>query len=126
MIRIHFTAEDLAHTRFLPEPAPLLELKLALIALYRQDAPTRFSQWRRAALTTFPESARPLWELAAGFSGAVSTTAVSGDLDEALDAVRGLSRDQGRQELSQWFGAGGSTAPSWLRDIADGNREAEQ
>jgi hypothetical protein len=52
MIRIHFTAEDLALTRFLPEPAPLMELKLALVALHRRDAATRFSRWRRAALTS--------------------------------------------------------------------------
>jgi DNA-binding transcriptional ArsR family regulator len=126
MIRIHFTAEDLARTRFLPEPAPLMELKLALVALRRRDAVPRFSRWRRSALTRFPESARPLWELAAGFSGAVSTTAVCGDLDEALDVVRGLSRDQGRQEASQWFGAGAGAVPSWLRDVAEGNRDAEQ
>jgi DNA-binding transcriptional ArsR family regulator len=102
-----------------------MELKLALVALRRRDAAPRFSRWRRAALTRFPESARPLWDLVAGFSGAVSATAVCGDLDEALDAVRGLSRDQGRQEASRWFGAGG-VVPSWLRDIADGNRDAEQ
>jgi DNA-binding transcriptional ArsR family regulator len=125
MIRIHFTAEDLARTRFLAEPAPLMELKLALVALHRRDAAPWFSRWRAAALTRFPESARPLRELVAGFSGAVSTTAVCGDLDEALDAVRGLSRDQGRQEASRWFGAGG-VVPSWLRNVADGNREAEQ
>jgi DNA-binding transcriptional ArsR family regulator len=126
MMRIHFTAEDLARTRFLPEPAPLMELKLALVALHRRDTAPRFSRWRRAALTRFPESGRPLWELVAGFSGAVSTTAVCGDLDEALDTVRGLSRDQGRQEASRWFGAGGRVVPSWLRDVADGNRDAEQ
>jgi hypothetical protein len=126
MIRIHFTAEDLARTRFLSEPAPLMELKLALVALHRRDAALRFSRWRRAALNRFPESARPLWDLVAGFSGAVSTTAVCGDLDEALDAVRGLSRDQGRQEASRWFGAGGGVVPWWLRDVADGNRDAEQ
>jgi hypothetical protein len=126
MMRIHFTAEDLARTRFLPEPAPLMELKLALVALHRRDAAPRFSRWRRAALTRFPESARLLWDLIAGFSGAVSTSAVCGDLDEALDTVRGLSRDQGRQEASRWFGAGGGVVPSWLRDVADGNRDAEQ
>jgi hypothetical protein len=44
MIRIHFTAEDLARTRFLPEPAPLMELKLALITLRRPGAAFRFTR----------------------------------------------------------------------------------
>jgi DNA-binding transcriptional ArsR family regulator len=125
-MRIHFTAEDLARIRFLPEPAPLIELKLALIALRRRNAAPRFSRFRRAALTRFPESARPLWDLAASFSGALSATAVCGDLDEALDAVQGLSRDQGRQEASRWFGAGSAAVPSWLVAVAEGNRDAGQ
>jgi len=125
MIRIHFTAEDLARTRFLPEPAPLMELKLALITLRRPDAALRFTRWRRAALTRFPESARPLWELVAGFSGTLSTTAVCGDFDEALDVALGLTRDQARRELCLWYGTGGAV-PSWLRGVADGNRDAGQ
>src|SRR5262245_9929842 len=100
MIRIHFTTEDLGRTRFLPEPAPLMELKFALVALQRRDVAPRFNQWRRAALTRFPESARPLWDLMAAFSGAMSTTAVCGDIDEALDIARGLTRDQARRVIS--------------------------
>jgi DNA-binding transcriptional ArsR family regulator len=124
MIRIHFTAEDLGRTRFLAEPAPLMELKLALVTLHRRDAAPRFSQWRRAALTRFPESARPLWDLVAAFSGAMSTIAVCGDIDEALGIARGLRRDQARRVSSLWFGAGGGAVPSWLRAAADGDRDA--
>jgi hypothetical protein len=86
LIRIHFTAEDLARTRFLPEPAPLHELKLALLTLYRLDGMPRLSRWRRAALTRFPKSARPLWDLIVTFSGSLSPTAVCADIDEAMDA----------------------------------------
>lgn len=126
MIRIHFTAEDLGRTRFLPEPAPLMELKLALVTLHRRDAAPRFDRWRRAALTRFPETARPLWDLTATFSGAMSTTAVCGDIDEALSIARGLTRDQARRVTNVWFGAGGGAVPPWLRDAADGNRDAMQ
>lgn len=35
MLRIHFEAADFARARFLPEPAPLVELKLALMMLAR-------------------------------------------------------------------------------------------
>src|SRR5262245_58698613 len=124
VIRVHFTAEDLGRTRFLPEPAPLMELKLALVALRRRDAAPRFNRWRRAALTRFPESARPLWDLTSGFSGAMSTIAVCGDLDEALSIARSLTRDQAHQVSSTWFGAGGVAAPLWLRHAAEGDRDA--
>jgi len=37
----------------------------------------------------------------------------------------GLTRDQARRELCLWYGTGGAV-PSWLRDVADGNRDAGQ
>lgn len=74
MIRIEFTVEDIARVSFLPEPAPMLELKLALISLRRRDPAPRLCQWRQAALAGFPASAKPLWDLVGGFSGALSTT----------------------------------------------------
>jgi hypothetical protein len=117
MIKIHFTAEDLARTRFLPEPAPLTELKLALVTLHRGNAAPRYARWRRAAPTRLPDSTRPLWELVSTFSGAISATAVCGDIDEALDTVRGLTRDQARHEARLWCGGGGGV-PSWLREAA--------
>jgi hypothetical protein len=121
VLKIHFTTEDLARTTFLSEPAPLLELKLALIALHRRVRAPRLNGWRRAALARFPESARPLWDLAAGFSGAISTTAVSGDMDQALDVARGLSREEAVREARIWFGDG--AVPSWGRDIVAGDRD---
>lgn len=103
-----------------------MELKLALVTLHRRDASPRFNRWRRAALTRFPESARPLWDLMAAFSGAMSTVAACADMDEALSIARGLGRDQARRVISLWFGAGGDAVPSWLRDAADGDRDAMQ
>jgi DNA-binding transcriptional ArsR family regulator len=121
VLKIHFTTEDLARTTFLSEPAPLLELKLALITLHRRVRAPRLNGWRRAALARFPESARPLWDLAAGFSGAISTTAVSGDMDQALEVARGLSREEAVREARIWFGDG--AVPSWGRDIVAGDRD---
>ncbi len=104
----------------------MTELKLALITLHRRDAAPRFNSWRRATLTRIPESARPVWELVAGFSGALSPTAVCGDIDEALHLARGLTRDQARREIRLWYGTDGRAVPSLLRDAADGNRDAMQ
>jgi DNA-binding transcriptional ArsR family regulator len=103
----------------------LTELKLALFTLRRRDVAPRFDRWRRAALTRFPESARPLWELVAAFSGSMSTIAVRGDIDEALDIAQSLTRDQARQVTSVWFGGRSAHAvPSWLRAAAEGDRDA--
>lgn len=104
-----------------------MELKFALVTLHRRDAPPRFNPWRRAALTRFPESARPLWDLVAAFSGAMSSVAACGDIDEALAIARGLTRDQARRVTGLWFGGPSAPAvPSWLRDAADGDRDAMQ
>jgi DNA-binding transcriptional ArsR family regulator len=124
MIRIHFTAQDLARTRFLPQPAVLTELKLALVALRRSDPASPFRQWRRAALTRLPASARPVWELVGDFSGTLSSTAACDDIDEALDLAQGLTRAQARHEIEIWYGTSRRPVPSVMRDAADGDRES--
>jgi hypothetical protein len=59
MLQILFTADDLASTRFLPEPAPLLELKFAAIGLRRGIRAVWGEQWHCSALAAIPMSARP-------------------------------------------------------------------
>ncbi len=88
MMRIEFTVDDVARVHFRPEPAQLLELKLALLTLHRDPAP-RLSRWRRAALAHFPAAARPLCALAAGFSGTLSTTGLGAGFDEGVPLCRG-------------------------------------
>jgi DNA-binding transcriptional ArsR family regulator len=127
MLRIHFTAEDLARTRFLPEPAPMLELALALVMLHRRDAEPRLEPWRRACLATYPEAARPLREVFAYGSGSLTATAaVSADLDETLEVLCGLPRDQARGVISRWYGNRSAPVPSWVRNAAYGDRHAQQ
>jgi DNA-binding transcriptional ArsR family regulator len=126
MIRIEFTVEDIARVSFLPEPAPMLELKPALISLRRRDPAPRLSRWRRAALAGFPASARPLWDLVGGFSGALSTTATCGDFDEALETAQRLTPDQASHEVRLWSRRDERVVPRWLRAAADGDRDAKQ
>jgi hypothetical protein len=61
MLCVPFTAEDLLRTRFAAEPAPLLELTLALVVLRRRDA--LFERWRRRGRAALPRAAAPLLEL---------------------------------------------------------------
>ncbi|RDI55379.1 helix-turn-helix domain-containing protein [Nocardia mexicana] len=122
MLRILFTSEDLAVTRFLPEPAPLLETKLALLALRHGDRAPWHERWRHTASAALPAKARPLCELVAGFSGALSPTALDPTVDEALDTMGGLPAERARTEMMLWYGT--DRAPRWLQHVAEGDRES--
>jgi hypothetical protein len=73
-----------------------------------------------------PESARPLWDLIATFSGSLSPTAVCADIDEAMDVAGSLTRDQARRELRLWFGDNSAAVPALLRNAAEGDHDAAQ
>ena len=92
MVRVNFTADDLARTRFSAAPAPLVETGLALTEL-RRVGPRRARPWLREALRAFPPAARPLLDLF-GPRGPWPTFTESSatDLDEALDFVRATPR----------------------------------
>ncbi|WP_280385590.1 ArsR family transcriptional regulator [Nocardia wallacei] len=122
MLRILFTTDDLAAVRLLPEPAPLLETKLALLALRHGHLAPWGDRWRRAAAAALPVSARPLCELVAGFSGALSPTALDPTVDAALDTMGGLPAARARAEMALWYG-GTERAPRWLQQVAAGDRE---
>ncbi|MEY9906305.1 DNA-binding transcriptional ArsR family regulator [Catenulispora sp. MAP12-49] len=88
MLRIHFSPGDFARVRFLPRPAPLVELKLSLMMSRRSDSPVLFGRWRRDVGRRLPATTAPLWDLLQPFRGPAFLDPVSGDLDEALDLVR--------------------------------------
>ncbi|TCC35803.1 ArsR/SmtB family transcription factor [Kribbella speibonae] len=124
MLRILFTAEDLAATRFLPEPAPMLELKFAAVGLRRGIRASWGERWRHSALAAVPVAARPtVRQLGGHFSWTVSPTfAVSADLDEAIETFLGLGTEQLRGEMALYSSAPNSGAPLW--NAFEGNREA--
>ena len=126
MVRVKFTADDLARTRFSAAPAPLVETGLALTEL-RRAGPRRARRWLREARRAFPHTARPLLELF-GPRGPwpTFTESSAADLDEALEFVRATPRSYLRTELADiWQCRGGGERPSaWLRQLADGDAEA--
>lgn len=97
MLRILFTANDLASTRFLPDPAPSVELKFATRGLCRGIRAPWGERWRRSALAAVPISARPaVRQLCTHFSRAPSPSLAAGsDLDEALEIAMGLGPERG-------------------------------
>ncbi|HLK76987.1 MAG TPA: winged helix-turn-helix domain-containing protein [Streptosporangiaceae bacterium] len=129
MVRVKFTAGDLARTRFSTAPAPLVETGLALTELtgaeLRRDGPRRARRWLREARRAFPHTARPLLELF-GPRGPwpTFTESSSEDLDEALEFVRATPRSYLRTELADIWRCRGGRPSAWVRQLADGDAEA--
>ncbi|MFE1797180.1 ArsR/SmtB family transcription factor [Streptomyces sp. NPDC059517] len=79
---------------FADEPAPMVELTLAIVALQRPDP--LFALWRRQMLHALPRSAEPLLELVpATAKGPLFLDPLSQGFDDGLDQV--LLADHGRE-----------------------------
>ncbi|MQY22626.1 ArsR/SmtB family transcription factor [Nocardia macrotermitis] len=116
MLRIHFTVADLARTRFLPDPAPLLETKFALLALCTRTRAPWGDRWRREAVAALPPSAGPLVEVITQFGGNLSPSATGADLAEQLDELREIraSPERTQAEMESWYGAGTGRTPGFM------------
>jgi len=87
--------------------------------------PGRAVPWLREARRAFPASARPLLDLI-GPRGPwlFFANSVTPDIDEALDGLRAMPAELLRLELSAvWEYRPGKPA-AWVRQLADGDREA--
>lgn len=126
MLRLNFTANDLALTRFLPMPAPLLELKFATRALRHGIRTPWGERWRCRALAAFPIAAAPGRTVVSHFSWSLSPTVLGDNFDEGMQSMQELDQQQARAELAA-FGRGpteGAGAPHYLRYAIAGDREA--
>ncbi len=127
-MRVHFTADDLARTRFSEAPAPLVETWLAMVELRRAGVGhgrMRTRLWLREAQQAFPPTARPLLDLLGPrgpWPGFIDSMAP--DLAEALDFVRATPRSDLRSELAELWGDRPGRPPAWLRDLAAGDTNA--
>src|SRR5262245_18590664 len=124
MLRILFTADDFASTRFLPEPAPMLELKFVAVGLRHGIRTPWGERWRTRALGAIPVAARPaVRQLGGHFSWSLSPAfAVSADLDEAMETFLGFGTQRLREEMALYHSAPNSGVPFW--HAFEGNREA--
>jgi DNA-binding transcriptional ArsR family regulator len=129
MIRVNFTPDDVARTRFGPAAAPVGETVLAMVELRRAAATPGRAQrgpWLREAQQTFPATARPLLDLLGprppwpDFLDAFTTT----DLREGLEQVRGTPRAKLRADLTYTWGRRPGRPQTWVRNLADGDRES--
>ncbi|TCC44911.1 transcriptional regulator [Kribbella capetownensis] len=121
MLRILFTTDDLASTRFLPEPTPILELKFAAVGLRQGIRAPWGERWRNRALAAIPLSARPTVRHVGGhFSWAVSPTfAASPDLDEGMETFLSFGAERLREEMALYFSAPNSGVAMWSAFAGD-------
>lgn len=126
MVRVNFTADDVARTRFGSGPVPLIETVLALLELQRPKqggSRAASASWAGKARAAFPVSARPLL----GLLGPRPPwpdfwNNVVGDLDQGLDAIRVTAPGAIRADLAS--GTCPRRPSAWLRALADGDRAA--
>jgi DNA-binding transcriptional ArsR family regulator len=119
VLRVHLTTEDLLRTRFASQPAPLIEVSLALAALHRPDP--AFTQWRRRAAARLPARARPLLDLMPGSgTGPVFLDPVTTSLAEGLELVQRAPAGLVSTELQRVFPSG--RRPAWAPLLAARDR----
>jgi DNA-binding transcriptional ArsR family regulator len=108
MLRVPFTAEDLLRTRFAAEPAPLLELSLAVSVLQRHDA--LFERWRRRGRAALPRAAGPMLQLIpSSGTGPLFLDPVSEGVEDGLDTVLSTPQPVVERELDRVFASGGAS-----------------
>jgi DNA-binding MarR family transcriptional regulator len=116
-----FTADDLLRTRFAAEPAPLLELTLALAALQRRDP--LFERWRRRAHAALPRAAAPMLELVRPSADCpYFLHPISDGVEDGLATVLSTPQPVVDRELDQLIAAG--RASCFIRDLRSRDRRA--
>ncbi|GAA1974028.1 winged helix-turn-helix domain-containing protein [Catenulispora subtropica] len=122
-MRIHFTGEDLLRIRYAEEPAPLLELSLALASLHRPNADPVFTRWRREQARALAPPARALLDVIPPCGrGPLFLDPVIPDVHEAFDEVAHSPRRQVRKEVARAVSFGRPTT-TWTRNLAAQDHE---
>ncbi|MFI9047761.1 hypothetical protein [Streptomyces sp. NPDC053427] len=125
MLRVHFTAQDLARTRVAEGADPLWETMLSLHALRAGRPDPALAAWRRHAVRHGPGPLRTLFPLVPQhgyFPDFLTPPAASAGVEPGLEAVMSTSRTRLRAELAVL--AGQRPLPAWTRDIAAGEPAA--
>jgi DNA-binding transcriptional ArsR family regulator len=124
MLRIHFTADDLARTRLTNAPDPMWEIALSLHRLSNRDSTPGFDRWRRQARQRLGPAARlliPLNPPVGYFPDFLTPAEGAAGLDQGVEAVLTTPRARLREELR--ILAAQRPLPSWTRSLADGEPE---
>jgi DNA-binding transcriptional ArsR family regulator len=129
MLRVHFTADDLARVRVAAAPDPLWEIATSFQALITEDAPLLFGEWRRQLRPRLRAVDGLLAALlpARGYFPDFLTPDLRGcsDLPGALDAVLATPRARLRADLARLAAspARARPLPAGVQALADGDPE---
>ncbi|GAA3395142.1 helix-turn-helix domain-containing protein [Streptomyces roseoviridis] len=116
MLRIHFTADDLARVRFAARPAPLQELHAALTtAVVPRPGPPLLGRWRGRVLRTLPGAAGPLADLVPAGRPPSFLDVLGDTLPDAFERIRSTAPALVRSELERAYGT--VPAPRWIRGL---------
>ncbi|MFG2135575.1 hypothetical protein [Streptomyces sp. NPDC048650] len=125
MLRVHFTAQDLARTTVAEGADPLWEAVLSLHVLRAGRAEPALATWRRHAVRHGPGPLRTLLPLVPQhgyFPDFLTPPAATSGVEPGLEAVMSTPRARLRAELAVL--AGQRVLPGWTRDIASGEPAA--
>ncbi|MEO3850288.1 winged helix-turn-helix domain-containing protein [Streptomyces sp. B8F3] len=125
MLRVHFTAADLARTRIADGPDPLWETVLSVHQLTEQSPDPALRAWRtrecthgRAALRML----RPVMPPRGYFPDFLTPAASLGGLESGIGAVLSTPRQRLRAELTRLVDR--AAPPAWMRPLAEGEPES--
>jgi DNA-binding transcriptional ArsR family regulator len=124
LLRIHFTADDLARTRIAAGPDVMWEIVLSLQLLQNREGAAIFDGWRRQVRGRLGPWLRPLVTLAphAAYFPDFLTPADGGSgLEQGLDRLLSTPRGRLRDELRLLACHG--RLPRWTEDLAEGDIE---
>jgi DNA-binding transcriptional ArsR family regulator len=128
LVRVNFTPDDVARTRFTVAPAPLVETALALVGLRRASRARGHvgtSSWVIDARRAFPATARPLLDLLGPrppWPDFFDSSAP--DIEQALEEVRATPWTDLRADLSYAWADRPGRPPTWIRNLGDGDPES--
>lgn len=131
MLRVHFTAEDLARVRVSRSWGPLAETLFSLALLQDRTPSPLFGGWREEIQGHVDNGARPLVRLVQLFThiDLVTIAGPASSMDEALEVVLGAHDDVVQQELEPLRSlpfAASSWTGSWLRALSGGDLRARK
>ncbi|SFP01939.1 Helix-turn-helix domain-containing protein [Amycolatopsis arida] len=130
MLRIHFTATDIARTTVAREPDPLWEIVLSLHILQTPHPPARYRRWRAGAAARILHrdlGAKvrhllfPLTPVATYFPDFLTPSEAAEGIDAGIDAVTATPTSRMSAQLGRM--ATRTTAPAWARELAEGSAE---
>jgi DNA-binding transcriptional ArsR family regulator len=127
VLRIHFTAEDLARTRVADTIGAAAETYYSLEMLHRRSLPLPFKRWRATVVGRLGREAGPLTTLLPAAGPGLDMLALTGDspdIDHAVETLLRAPRARIRREMEPV--TVGTAHLSWARAVAEGGADSRR